>query len=440
MEFYFSSLPPVFLPKGVKDYPPERAFRLEYIEKKLLDIFRRWGFQRVFTPFIEYLESATKGMGSDVEDKVYKFVERSTGRLIAFRPDFTPQIARIVSTRLKEMPKPLRICYTGSVLRDLEGEGREEKEIFQAGVELIGIDLPESDAEMIAIAIEGMNTLGLKGIRIDVGQVQFLRGFLNDDLLKPYERRIIREYIHRKDISGLHSIIKELSIPEKRKKALMHLPMLTGCDDIPDEAYSLVDNELSEKAIENLRQVLHILNLYGLKRYISVDLGEVRGFDYHTGVIFEGFVEKMPWSVCSGGRYDNLLEKYGYQCAATGFAFDMERILLAMESQSIDVKLEGARILLINMKNDKKDALSIAKTLRKRGFSVARDIIKRPWEESVEYARINGIPIVLLLGMKGYRDDEAVVMTVKSGKMEIFNINSIIKGDRDFLRIVRGVK
>lgn len=437
MEFYFSTLPPSFLPKGVTDYLPERAFKLEYIERKLLDIFRRWGFQRVFTPFIEYLGPATKGMGSNIENNVYKFVERSTGRLIAFRPDFTPQIARIVATRLKDMPKPLRICYAGSVLRDLEGEGREEKEIFQAGVELIGIDLPEADAEMIAIAIEGMNTLGLKGIKIDVGQVQFLRGFLNDDLLKPQERRIIREYIHRKDISGLHSILKELRIPEKRKKALLQLPMITGCDEIPDEVYNFVDNELSEKALENLRQVLHILNLYGLKEYISIDLGEVRGFDYHTGVIFEGFVENMPWSICSGGRYDNLIEEYGYRCPATGFAFDMGRILLAMESQSIDIKFEGARILIINMKKDKKDALFIARALREKGFSVARDIIRRPWEESVEYARINGIPFVLLLGLKGYRDDDAVVMEVRSGKKEVFSIDSIIHRNRDFLKILR---
>ena len=179
------------LPQGVKDYIPEKAEEFRRIEDGLLEEFSRWGYRKVITPLFEYLEPLSVGLGDDLKSKVMKFVDPSTGEIVALRPDITPQVARIVATQLKDTSSPLRLCYNGRVVRFEEKGSGKEREIFQVGCELIGLNSSEADGEIIALGIKSLARSGIKKLVLDIGHTGILRNLLEKtgDLRKEIEPR-----------------------------------------------------------------------------------------------------------------------------------------------------------------------------------------------------------------------------------------------------------
>ncbi|MBI2369056.1 MAG: ATP phosphoribosyltransferase regulatory subunit [Deltaproteobacteria bacterium] len=397
------------LPRGFQDLLPERAARLRHVETQLLAVFARWGFHPVVPPSLEYLDVLTAAGGRGLQAQMFKFADPLGGQLLAVRPDFTPQVARIAATRLREWPKPLRLCYAGPVVRDVEVHAARPREIFQAGCELIGLELPEADAEMIAIVLEALRGLGLQGFTIDIGQVEFLRGAFEELPLPPDARRLAEQAVMKKDRSALEELAATLDLTRAQRALLVSLPGLYGGPEVLDRARQLAGNPRSRAAVDNLEQVVRILEIYGLEGALTLDLGELRGFDYYTGIIFEGFVSGAGAALCGGGRYDRLLERYGPPSPATGFALDLERLLDALERQGALQPFAGSDVLIINLRPGKEEALSLARQLRAQGFAVARDIIKRSVQESIEYAARWRIPRVLVLGLEGVPEDEVVL-------------------------------
>lgn len=172
MRFSDMSLEPD-LPKGVKDFLPLKAAKADYLQQRLRQVFDTWGFRPVITPQLEYLDVLERGMGEGLRDRAFRFDDRQSGRLVAFPPDMTPQIARIAATRMSERLLPLRLSYSGRVLRHTEQQMGKDRDIFQTGVELIGLDSPEADAEMIVMAVEALQAVGAEEFTIDIGQVDF---------------------------------------------------------------------------------------------------------------------------------------------------------------------------------------------------------------------------------------------------------------------------
>ena len=166
------------LPKGVADFLPEQAAKIGYIEDRIAAVFKQWGFQRIITPLLEFQDVLALGMGDELKERMFRFEDRHTNRLVAVPPDITPQVARIEATRMRGYPLPHRLCYVGRVLRQAELQSGKSRELRQAGVELIGLESPEADAEMIGMAAEVLCSLGFTGFKIDLGQVEFGRGVL----------------------------------------------------------------------------------------------------------------------------------------------------------------------------------------------------------------------------------------------------------------------
>lgn len=394
------SLPPgdISLPRGVSDFLPDAAAKIGYIESRLRRVFELWGFRRIITPKLEYEDVLAVGMGEGLKGKTYRFDDRQTGRLLAFPPDITPQIARIVATRLAEWPLPHRICYSGRVLRQTEIQTGRSRETFQSGVELIGLDSPEADAEMIAMAVEAMLGLGLEKFKIDLGQVEFCKGVLEASGLTGSPLLNLREAVSRKDTSAVAALLKEKRLPAESMREINALPRLFGGRDVLDEAEKVVSNPRSIAALENLRQVLQILEIHGVIDYLTIDLGETRGLDYHTGITFEGFVAGLGESVCSGGRYDKLTARYGFDAPATGFTFNVLNLLQTLEHRPELEASTALDFLLFNTSDDRREALEVATLLRTNGYRTARDIIRRDYEKSLEYARRMNIRYILLVG------------------------------------------
>jgi ATP phosphoribosyltransferase regulatory subunit len=400
------------LPKGVSDFLPETADKINHIAGRIHRVFDLWGFRRIITPLLEFEEVLALGMGEELRGKTFRFDDRQTGRLLAIPPDITPQVARIVATRMHALPLPHRIYYNGRVLRQAEMSSGRSREIFQSGVELIGLSSPEADAEMVAMAIEVLKNLGFTGFKLDLGQVAFYRGIMESSGLTPAAQGRLKEAISKKDASAVKSILESEPVPDQVKEAIQLLPRLYGGREVLAEAARAVSNERSRTALENLTQVLEILDIYGVSEYVTIDLGEIRGLDYHTGVTFEGFVPGLGEAVCSGGRYDDLTGKYGFPAPATGFAFNIMALLTSLSKQP-DVEASRSRdFLIFNQKDERREALEMAKQLRGLGFSCARDIITRDLESSLSYAKKMDIRWVLVIGADNCRADEVYVVRV----------------------------
>lgn len=414
------------LPTGVRDFLPEKAARLETLQASLRQVFARWGFRPVIPASLEDLAVLELGLGSDLREKTFRFDDRQSGRLVAFPPDITPQVARIAAARLHDLPLPYRLCYSGRVLRHAEQRLGKEREIWQTGVELIGLESPEADAEMIAMAVEGLQSVGAKEFTIDLGQVAFLRGILDSLPLPPAAARELRAAIATKDATGLLQLLDAHPVADRQRDEVLALPRLFGGREALDRAAAVVGNDTSKRALDNLHRVLDVLKVYGVADFITIDLGELRGFDYHTGVIFQGFLTGFGRAVCSGGRYDNLTARYGFPAPATGFAFNLCDLLFALDRDCAGHSEVSTDFLLVCPAADKAPAQRLAAALRGQGYSVARDIIARNRDASLNYARRMHFRSVLIMNET---NDGLIQIHLADGREIPLSLGAVLAGE-----------
>jgi ATP phosphoribosyltransferase regulatory subunit len=421
-----STVPDATLPRGVKDFLPNKAAKIEFLQHSLKRVFHRWAFRPIIPPTLEYLDVLERGLGADLREKTFRFDDRQNGKLVAFTPDITPQVARIVATRMQGAPLPLRLCYSGKVLRHTEQQAGKDREIIQAGVELIGLRGPEADAEMIAMAIECLQSLGATEFTVDIGQVEFFHGVMGNLDLPADRAMAVQQAIARKDSSGLAEVLADLHLEERKYAEIMALPRLFGGPEVLDRAADIVANDRSRQALENLRQILAVLEAYGVEQHVTFDLGELRGLGYHTGVTFQGFLSGMGSDVCSGGRYDTLTERYGMSAPATGFAFNLLNLLTALDRDLEQTATQKLDVLILQSGPDKRTAQQLARTLRGRGYACARDIIERPLQDSLDYGRKMKVRHVMIVTAQ---TGEVRLIKLADNSEQMISLQAILAGD-----------
>ena len=410
------------LPKGVKDFLPLKAAKVEFLQQQLRQVFAAWGFRPVITPQLEFLDVLERGLGEGLRDRTFRFDDRQSGRLVAFSPDMTPQIARIAATRMRELPLPLRLSYSGRVLRHTEQQAGKDRDIFQTGVELIGLDSPEADAEMIAMAIEALQAVGAEGFTIDIGQVDFFRGVMDGLPLDGRLAELVADAILRKDSSELQSLLKDVELEDAARKEVLALPRLYGGRKVLETAARVVRNERSRKALDNLSQVLDVLEVYGVLDHVTIDLGELRGLNYHTGITFQGFLPGLGRAVCSGGRYNNLTAQYGFAAPATGFTFSLLHLLFALDKMLDERVVPTTDLLIYAVTDQLRPAQQLAHRLRGQGYSVARDILPRTRKQTLEFARkMNYRYLALVSG----QEDEVILVRLADDRRQQFSWQEI---------------
>ena len=424
--------PPPQLPKGARIYLPDEVARKRHVERALLDVFERWGYREIITPTFEYFEVLSAGTDVALQENMFKFVDRDTGRVLALRADITPQIARIVATRLRDAPKPIRLAYVTNVFRDDDSQVSRYREIYQAGVELLGLDKPEAEVEVIAMAIEGLRALGLQRFQIDLGHPDFFRGLADESGVSPSAEGELRTALSRKDTSTLERLVGELKIPDAVGEALLALPGLVGHEEVLDRAASFAANARSARALANLAEVYRLLAIYGLADTVLLDLGEVRGFDYYSGMHFDTYVAGFGASLAAGGRYDHMLARFGYDCPAVGFAFDVARALDVMQAQGVPVALPGPDFFIIDFTPEKTAALSLARRLRDLGASVARDIMSRGLDASLAYARAQRVRRVLVVGSPRTAASELLALDLADGGERALPVATLLESPARF--------
>ena len=417
---------PTQLPKGARIYLPDEAARKRHVESALLGIFERWGYREIVTPTFEHLDVLSTGTDENVQASMFTFVDRETGRVLAMRADITPQIARIVATRMRDEPKPLRLAYLTNVFRYDEPHVSPYRELYQAGVELLGLEKPEAEVEIIAMTMEGLHALGLHRFQMDLCHLDFFRGLL-DEIYSEDVARDLRAALARKDTATLERLVTSAAPPSAVGEALLALPTLVGGEEVLDRAGSLARNARSSRALENLAEVYRLLKIYGLGESVLLDLGEVRGFDYYSGLYFETYVSGFGASIARGGRYDHMLARFGYDCPAVGFAFDVGRALSVMAAQGVEVALPGPDFFIIDFTREKTAALSLARRLRDRGASVSRDIVSRALAESLAYARAHRARVALVVGGDRTSPGDLLAIDLAAGTEHVVPVSAVLE-------------
>jgi len=407
------------IPQGVKDYTPLKAEELRRVEDGLLEEFARWGYRKLITPLFEFVEPLSIGLGDELKNKVMKFVDPSTGDIVALRPDITPQVGRIVATQLRNQSSPLRLCYNGRVVRFEEKGSGKEREIFQVGCELVGLKSSEADAEIIALGIKALSKSGIKRPVLDIGHTGILRGLLKQT---GEHRKEIEEALKKKDHEALSKAIRKSNASKSVKETIKVLPELFGGRDVLKQAGKI---RSIGKYVKELESVLSVVDDYNLDCDVNVDLAELRGFNYYTGVTFEILSRDIPTPLIRGGRYDELMGKYGYDSPATGFAVDLESLLDYSKKH-----LEGNQIhfVVIPKKSTlRREAIHLAEWLRSSGFKVILDLNLNPEQRAQrikENQTSNFYGVILLETPKKLK----LIESKKGASKEFSNLEELLKG------------
>lgn len=314
------------LPDGVADLFFNDAARKRAVERALANTFARWGYSEIIPPMFEYYESLAAEAGPQLREEMYRFFDRD-GRTLALRADFTIPIARIVGTKLFDRTMPLRFFYIGSVFRYIEPQAGVRREFTQAGIELIGANTADADAEALALAMSALRALGITDFRFTLGNAAYLQAILRDLHLNDADDAALRQAIRRKNAPALAHLLARLNLDAAYRDALAQLPSLWGNDAL---GRACGVNDDARAAIERLREVMAQLARFGLADFITLDLAETRGMQYYTGILFEGFVQGLGFAVASGGRYDNLIAHFGPSLPAVGFAIGVERVMMSL--------------------------------------------------------------------------------------------------------------
>ena len=375
----------VYTPEGVQDILEEECYWKKELESKARTLFRQKGYKEIETPSIEFYDVYSDRQKMLSQETMFKFYDKE-GRILALRPELTVPAVRVATSKLKEQQKPLFLSYIGNSFRYNGSGGGKQKEYTQAGIEIIGAQGAQADAEVIATAIELLLEAGLENFQIDIGQVEFFKGLVAQAGFSKEEAEDLRICIDNKDYASMEAILNKKELDADLKQTIFALPGLFGYQQTIAELQQGNLNAQSRNALKNLEEILAVLEDYGYSKYVSVDLGMLPGLDYYTGMIFRGFTYDIGFPICSGGRYDNLAETFGEQAAATGFSVGINLLLTAMRRQKVLATMPATDYFVAYAPAERKAAMEQAKELRGNGKTVALDVKGFSLEEAMEYA------------------------------------------------------
>jgi ATP phosphoribosyltransferase regulatory subunit len=310
------------LPPGTRDVLPEEMRELRALTERLRGVFERGGYGEVWTPALEYEEVLRRGDDRAAGAGFRMFDEQ--GDVLALRSDSTIPIARLVASRYPDGPLPIRLCYFAHTYRSVESGRGHAVEFLQGGIELIGQAAPEGDAEVLATLLEALDAAGLRRHAIGVGDGSLYRTLLQSLGVPEEERLPMLQDLSQRNLVGIEARVDRLGLGAAERDLLVRVPTLRGGPEILDQA-----GEAVHGALENLRAVYEILAARGLADRLILDLGLVRELGYYTGAVFEVYDPAVGFALGGGGRYDELLGRFGRALPACGIGLDLQRVHVA---------------------------------------------------------------------------------------------------------------
>ena len=406
-------------PEGVRDiYNIECGKKLS-LESRLHKVLQMYGYHDIQTPAFEFFEVFRKEIGTIPSKELYKFFDKE-GNTLVLRPDITPSIARAAATLFPDNDMPIRLCYTGNTFvnypQSYQGRLRENT---QMGAELIGVESIEADAEMLALVVDCLTTIGLREFQISVGNVDYFQSLIEDAGLGEESEARVRELIGNRNFPGVEEYLDSIEVRRSSREALVALEDLYGGEEVLDQAENIAPNSKAIMAVRRLKRIYEVLKIYGVEKYINFDLSMTGLYGYYTGIIFRGYTFGTGDAIVKGGRYDHLLEKFGKKSPSIGFAIIIDQLMNALTRQHIRISYIRKNTLILYDDGRQKEAISLAKEFREKCKNT--ELVKRApgktLEDYISYGKENYAGNMLYI----QSDNQIIMINLVTGEKKMIH-------------------
>ncbi|HJH31227.1 MAG TPA: histidine--tRNA ligase [Methanosarcinaceae archaeon] len=401
-------------PRGTRDFLPVDTARRRYIENRMREVVKNWGYGEVITPTFEHLDLFTLKSGEGVIGELYNFTDKGD-REMTLRPELTAPVMRMYVNEMQATQKPLKLFYFENCFRYERPQKGRFREFWQFGVEVIGSSRSNADAEVIALATNMLGAAGIKG-DLHVGHLGIIRHILN--VLETEQQSQVMRLVDKKDDTGLDDFMEEINAPAELRRNLLEIICLTGNDAV-EKARDVI-GDIPE--LDTFEELLILLDAYGI--YYNVDFGIARGLDYYTGMVFEIYAEGLGAQnqVCGGGTY-NLIKIFGGgDVPSTGFGLGFDRIM-----EICDIKAdEPTKIVIISTDSTRLDAIKVANELR-RVAPVHLDLMKRSFKAQLSYANNIGANYTIIIGERELEAGKVTFKDMASGEQSLLSVEEVIQ-------------
>ena len=386
-------------PEGVRDIYNEECEKKIFLQSELQDVLKGYGYHPIQTPTFEFFDIFGKEIGTTPSNELYKFFDRE-GNTLVLRPDMTPSVARAAAKYFMDEDMPIRLCYMGNTFINNSSYQGRLKENTQLGAELIGDGSVDADAEVLSMVVDCLLKSGLSEFQISVGHADFFQGLLEAAGTDEEEEQELKSLISNKNFFGVEEFAETL----KLDPGLTELFHMLGNPNVKKEDLQKA-GELAAAyprilaAVRNLIELQKIIEIYGLNKYVSFELGIISSYQYYTGIIFSGYTFGSGQPIVKGGRYDRLLTYYGKDSASIGFAIVVDQLMAALSRQKIDVTADEESELIVYDSDHRKEAILTAKEKRSQGkiTELIAENGTKTRKDYMDYARRNRIGSVTFL-------------------------------------------
>ncbi len=382
------------LPFGVQDYMPQECYNKNSVQDKLCAVFALHGLSRVSVPAIEYFDVYGEVLSRSALNKTFKMTDID-GSLLMLRADPTLQICRMAASKLnsENIKKVYYIENSYEYISDPTAV--RSREFPQAGVEILGDSGSACDAEALIIAIESLLGAGLEDFMLEIGQVDYFNGIALQSGFCEKDAAELRLLINRKDMLGIEMFLNGKNVSSEFRSQFMLLPTLFGDTEILKKARADISNEKSLRALDNLEDVMSVLKAAKLDKYVSIDLGLLRG-EYYTGIVVKGLYSRLGVPILDGGRYDKLCDAFGVSLPAVGFSVGVKRLLTALEKEGKLLACKPADCAYISDGDNAEFEYSYISELRKKGLSVEKCFFKTE-KQLIDYCNAKNIDCAAII-------------------------------------------
>jgi len=413
------------LPRGTRDFTPEETEKRRYVEENMLSTFKSFGYKEIQTPTFETLELFTAKSGDLIIDEIYAFPDKG-GRELALRPELTAPVIRFYVEKMQMEPKPLKLFYFGNCFRyDRPQKGRY-REFWQAGCEIVGTNTPEAYAELVAMAYTILKNVGLKNIKLNIGNLNIINSTFTQLGLSKDDQKKLLPLIDKSQFDDVFSLLPDLDITNDIAKKFIDMLQTSDINKIKEffkEDASAID-ELS-----NMEKILDLLkNSFNVKDF-RIKMSIVRGLDYYKGLVFEidAPVLGAEKQLCGGGAYDLVTLFGGRETPTAGFAVGFDRTILALETEQFAFPSLKTDVYIIPVSKEMiGKSIEIAQNLRKEGILTDLDLLRRGIGKSLKYANSKNVEKVIIIGPKELENDSVTLRDMKAGDQEVVKIADIV--------------
>jgi histidyl-tRNA synthetase len=411
--------PMIQRPRGTRDFPPTEMAKRRKVEQAMRDACARFGFGEVVTPTFEHSELFTLRSGQGIIDEMYVFKDKGD-REMALRPEITASVVRFYVSELSTMPKPLKLYYVGNCFRYENPQSGRFREFWQIGAELIGTKTPETDAEVIALAVNCIRAAGLENSIVRIGHIGILKSLVKEEIKDAAVAAEVLRMLDKEDFDAMGDMFDAKVLPRQLFEKITAIADVKGG---VDELNNLEDSE----ATMHLREIFEVLKLYGIED-CQIDLGIVRGLDYYSGMVFEIDAPQLgaEKQIMGGGSY-TLSELFGGEPVfSTGFAIGIDRVVMAAEAENPIVTPALLDAYVIPAKDDmRKYAFGIVSRLRSQGLRADVDLMRRNISKNLKYASSVGSRFAVIVGKEEMAKRSVTLRDMKSGKQVVVPADDI---------------